>query len=190
MQADLQATETESVSIPATVPSRKKPPGAGPFKQLLQGMAALILGLASYYVISHFFVQSVQVVGSSMAPTLHNSDFCLLNRWVYHFREPRAADIVVLRDPSVGCFSVKRIVGMAGDSIYLKNGDVFLNGKKLVEPYLPQGIRTYASGEFKDQLIVCGKDQYFLLGDNRMNSADSRMYGPVPRANILGMLVR
>ena len=158
-------------------------------KQLWQALAAISLGLASYYVISNYFVQSVQVVGTSMTPTLHNSDLCLPNRWIYHFRQPRRADVVVIRDPSVGCYSVKRIVGVAGDSIYLKNGEVYLNGKKLIEPYLAPRTPTYTCGDGKDQLIVCGKDQFFLLGDNRMNSADSRTYGPVARQRILGMLV-
>ena len=191
MRVNAPIAEPETVPNPTPAPARKAVrPGPSALKQILQGFAAVGLGLASYYLISHFFVQSVQVVGSSMAPTLHNSDFCLLNRWIYHFRQPRRADVVVIRDPSVGCYSVKRIVAVAGDSVYLKDGSVYLNGKKLQEPYLAPLTRTYACGELKDQLIVCGKNQYFLLGDNRMNSADSRTYGPVARGNILGMLVR
>jgi signal peptidase I len=171
--------------------SRKNPrPGSTLIKQILQCIAALGLGLASYYVISHFFVQSVQVIGSSMTPTLHSSEVYLLNRWIYHFRPPRRADVVVIRDPSARCYSVKRVVGVAGDSIYLKDGKVYLNGRKLDEPYLPPRTPTYASEASRDQLVVCGEGQYFLLGDNRMNSADSRSYGPVARGNILGMLVR
>jgi len=183
--------ESDTISQPVPIPRRKAARlGPSVFKQLFQCVAALGLALASYYLISHYFVQSVQVVGSSMAPTLHNSDFCLLNRWIYHFRTPRRADVVVIKDPSVGCYSVKRIVGIEGDSIYLKDGFVYRNGEKLTEPYLPPKTPTYAQGDFKNQLIVCGKGQYFLLGDNRMNSADSRIYGPVARGNILGLLVR
>ena len=163
--------------------------GPSLLKQIFQCFAALGLGLASYYLISNYFVQSVQVVGSSMTPTLHDSEFYLLNRWIYHVRQPKRTDVVVIRDPSAGCYSVKRIVGVAGDSIYLRNGEVYLNGRKLVEPYLSPRTPTYAYAPRKDQLIVCGKDQYFLLGDNRMNSADSRTYGTVSRHSILGMLV-
>jgi len=169
--------------------SRKLRIGPSLLKQLCQCIVALGLGLGSYYLISNYFVQSVQVVGSSMNPTLHDSEFCLLNRWIYYVRQPHRTDVVVIRDPSARCYSVKRIVGVGGDSIYLKNGEVFLNGRKLVEPYLSPHTPTYAYAPFRDQLIVCGKDQYFLLGDNRMNSADSRTYGTVSRQNILGMLV-
>ena len=79
---------------------------------------------------------------------------------------------------------------MISRRVFLKDGAVYVNGTKLNEPYLPYATPTYACGAVQEQLIMCGKDQYFLLGDNRMNSADSRVYGPVPRQNILGMIVR
>jgi signal peptidase I len=167
--------------------TRKKVPW---LKQVTQALVAATLAIACYYLISHYLVQSVQVVGSSMVPTLHNSDHFLLNRWVYHFRVPQRSDIVVIRDPAAGCYSVKRIIGVPGDSIYLKGGFVFLNGRKLNEPYLTQNMPTFAMGRAKDQFITCGKDKYYLLGDNRMNSADSRVYDAVPRKNIIGMLVQ
>src|SRR5437588_10063973 len=191
MEAELPLKESGPLLQPAASYEVRRPhPAATLLKQVCQSLMALGLGLASYYLISNYFVQSVQVVGSSMTPTLHNAEFYLLNRWIYHFREPKRTDVVVIRDPTVGCYSVKRVVGIAGDSIYLKEGDVYLNGHKLAEPYLAPRTPTYACGQVKDQLVVCGKDQYFLLGDNRMNSADSRTYGPVSRSCILGMLVR
>lgn len=190
MDAELPLKESGPLLQPAATYQPSRPhPGAKLLKQFLQCFAALALGLASYYLISNYFVQSVQVVGSSMTPTLHDSEFYLLNRWIYHFREPRRTDVVVIRDPSAHCYSVKRIVGVAGDSIYLKNGEVFLNGKRLNEPYLSPHTPTYAYAPLRDQMVICGKDQYFLLGDNRMNSADSRTYGPISRTSILGMLV-
>jgi len=148
------------------------------------------LALLSYFLVSHFFLQSVKVVGRSMVPTLQDSQQYLLNRWVYHFRAPQRTDVVVIRDPTDQGFSVKRIIGVAGDSVLLKGGEVFVNGRKLAEPYLAPNMSTYAFGKTGDQLIVCGKDQYFVLGDNRMNSADSRTYGPIPRQSILGLIVR
>ena len=191
----LPAAGNEVALKPQTAPAPTKVykslrPQPSPLKQILQCFTAVALGLMSYLLISHFLVQSVKVVGSSMTPTLHNSEYYLLNRWIYHFRQPRRADVVVIRDPTIGCYSVKRVIGVAGDSVYFTNGMVYVNGRKLDEPYLSPGTPTYTFGKFQDELIVCGKNQYFLLGDNRMNSADSRTYGPVSRGNILGMLVR
>jgi signal peptidase I len=159
---------------------------------LKQGWQFLVVGamaVASYFFISHFFLQSVRVVGRSMVPTLFDSEHYILNRWIYYVRSPRQSDIVVLRDPSDNGYSVKRVIAAPGDSIYLKDGGVYLNGCKLKEPYLSPGTPTFTESKYRSQLILCGKGQFFVLGDNRMNSIDSRTYGPVPRKNILGPLV-
>lgn len=191
MFADVQMSKPEPLPAKPDKGAATKPKRvANLLRQLFQCLIVASLGLSSYYVISNYFVQSVKVVGSSMLPTLHDSDHFLLNRWVYHFRDPSRQDIVVIRDPSAKCFSVKRIVGIAGDCIFIKDGAVYVNGTRLQEPYLLQGTPTYTSGKVQEQLVMCGKDQFFLLGDNRMNSADSRVYGPVSRQNILGMIVR
>lgn len=148
-----------------------------------------LLSVGCYFAISHYFVESVQVVGVSMAPTLGENNHYLLNRWAYRSREPKAGEVVVLRDPADNGISVKRIVATGGQSVLFKNGRVFVNGKELSEPYLLPDTRTYTYSQAKEQLITCGKDQYFVLGDNRLRSIDSRSYGPVPRENILGLVV-
>jgi|SRR5579883_1442825 len=166
------------------------PKPAALLKQAGQVAILIACALLSYYLISHYFVTSVRVVGMSMTPTLHDSQFYLLNRWVLHFREPHRAEIVVLRDPLDGGFAVKRVIAGSGDSVYLTNGEVYVNGQKLDEPYLPEGTRTFSSDDAKGQLFKCRADQVFVLGDNRNNSLDSRTYGPVPRRNILGLIIR
>ncbi|HSU52630.1 MAG TPA: signal peptidase I [Candidatus Dormibacteraeota bacterium] len=184
----------DPVFVEQTLPEPKQvlPLRRGPslLQQLFQCVAVAALALASYFAISHYFVTTVEVVGSSMVPTLKNSEHYLLNLWVYRFHPPKRGDVIVLRDPGAGCFAVKRVIGVSGDSIYLKRGHVFLNGTELKEPYLRAGTPTFAFGAKPDQMIMCGKDQFYVLGDNRMNSADSRAYGPVPRVNVLGMVVR
>jgi signal peptidase I len=159
-------------------------------QQSFQCLVVLVLAAASYFLISHFLLQSVKVVGRSMVPTLYDSQHYLLNRWVYHLHAPRHSDVVVLRDPSDNGFSVKRIIAAPGDSIYLRDGNVYLNGCKLSEAYLAPGTPTFTDSKYRDQLILCGQGQYFVLGDNRLNSIDSRAYGPVPRRNILGPIIR
>jgi signal peptidase I len=159
-------------------------------RQLFQFLALGSLAVASYFVVSHYFFQSLKVVGVSMYPTLHDSDRCLLNRWTYYLRPPERNDIVVLRDPTDNTFAVKRIIATAGETVYLRDGFVYVNGRRVKEPYLLPGTPTYPYSNLKEQSIRCGRDQYFVLGDNRKNSADSRTYGVVDRQRILGLVVQ
>ncbi|SPE62368.1 Signal peptidase I (fragment) [Verrucomicrobia bacterium] len=187
------------VASTASLPTAALAPSAGgkigaPARAFWRQSAHLVvfaaMATASYLLISHFFLASVQVVGMSMAPTLHDSEHYLLNRWIYYVRGPKRADVVVLRDPVDHSFAVKRIIATAGDTVYLKDGAIYLNGQPMREPYLQPGIPTFPYAQLKEQYFQCGKDQFFVLGDNRMNSADSRTYGLISRRNILGLVIR
>ena len=147
---------------------------------LLAGMA-----VASYWLISHFVLQSVEVVGPSMIPTLHNADHYFLNRWLYYVHTPQRSDIVVVKDPD-GTYAVKRIIATPGESVYFKKGRVYVNGRELLEPYLAAGMKTFTGARANDLFIMCGKDQYFVMGDNRNNSSDSHSWGPVSVKSIIG----
>jgi signal peptidase I len=159
-------------------------------QQIYQCLAVGALAVASYFFVSHYVVQSVQVVGASMFPTLHDTDRYFLNRWVYDLRAPRRGEIVVVKDPTDGSYCVKRIVALPGESVYFNNGHLFVNGEELSEPYLQPGVKTFTPETVQEELVACGKDRYYVLGDNRNNSFDSRFYGPVSRQNILGVVMR
>jgi signal peptidase I len=159
-------------------------------QQVCQSLSIAVLATVSYLAISHFFLQSVTVVGRSMTPTLGDSQHYLLNRWVLYFRSPHRGEVVVIRDLIDNSLAVKRVVAVPGDTVDLKDGSVYLNHRRLDEPYLPFGTETFAYSKSPTQSFHCSQNQYFVLGDNRMNSADSRVYGPVPRGNIVGLIVR
>ncbi len=193
MSAATPTTDSKSIAAnPSTIAlsGRGKAVLSRLLQQVSQCLVIAVLAAASYYLISHFFLQSVKVVGRSMVPTLSDSQYFLLNRWIYYVHAPRRSDIAVLRDPSDNGFSVKRIIAVPGDTVYLKGGCVYLNGCKMSEPYLAPGTPTFTEAKSREQLIQCGKDQYFVLGDNRQNSIDSRTYGAVPRVNLLGPIIR
>ncbi len=160
----------------------------------IAGAIAIVLAIKAWVV------NPYRIPSSSMEPTLHCaepgdgcvarfSDRVLANRFIYHFKEPERGDIVVFETPpeartrcGAGGTFVKRLIGLPGDRIAEREGAVYVNGKRLAEPYLKPGQREDAT--FPERRI--GEGQYFMMGDNRGQSCDSRVWGPVPRENIIG----
>ena len=143
----------------------------------------------SYSFVSRFVLTAVVVQGRSMAPTLEDGERYILNRWIYYCRDPRRGDLVVLRDPGHQDLAAKRIVAMPSEFVEVKQGAIFVNGHRLIEPYLSLGTETFALDR-RDQSVMMGKNQYFVLGDNRAMSEDSRCYGAVRRDQIIGLLFK
>ena len=124
-----------------------------------------------------------------MYPTLSDAGHYWVNRFSYVISEPRQDDIVVVKDPQDNGLDVKRIIAMPGQSIRINDGRVYVDGKLLREPYLLPHTATYANNRTGNESISIGKGQFFVMGDNRGNSADSRIFGTVPRQRILGKVV-
>jgi signal peptidase I len=155
------------------------------WKQASILLAVGFLCVGAYYLISRYVITPVIIQGRSMAPTLRDGECYLLNRWVYLFQSPERGDLVVIQDPGHTDFAVKRIVGKPGDWLNLRNGQVYLNGRRLNESYLPKGVLTYPP-DLHEKWVQLGTDQYYVLGDNRSNSEDSRYYGRITRSAIIG----
>ena len=160
----------------------------------------LVLTLLIFFAV-HFSVQPFEVQGPSMQPGLHTGEEVLVNLLAYDFSAPKRGDVVVIyppmntsRDcndklgPSHTCF-VKRIIAVPGDVIQVTvDGDVFVNGKLLSEPYVygSKGGTGPIAQHTVEPPTMLGKDAYFVMGDNRDNSEDSRVFGPISRSEIIG----
>jgi signal peptidase I len=147
-----------------------------------------LFSIPAYFIASQYIVTAVVIKGRSMSPTLKDGDRYFLNRWRYVFMAPQRGEIVVIKDPGHHDFAVKRVVAKPYDWLNMKDGILYINGKRLEEPYLSSNTRT-ETADLTEKWIQLGRDQYYLLGDNRSNSEDSRFYGVVHRKNIIGMII-
>lgn len=137
-----------------------------------------------------FVAQPYTVKGSTMEPTLRNNQNILANKFEYQMASPKRGDIIVFTPPQKGdIVYIKRIIAIPGDRLQILNGKVYINGKVAVEPYLaPNTTTTIFPGQKSQegQTITIPSDNYFVLGDNREHSSDSREFGPIPKASIIG----
>lgn len=170
-------------------PKKKKEQPVQSVGQFIWELAKIvIISLAIIIPIRVFLIQPFYVKGASMEPTFYDNQYLIIDEITYRFSDPERGDVVVIRypqDPSQ--FFIKRIIGMPGEIIEIKDGHVYIKNSKLSdeilldEPYLDESIAT--TGE---KQIHLGVDEYYLMGDNRPSSLDSRSFGPINRKYIVG----
>jgi signal peptidase I len=145
---------------------------------------AVALGLALVIII--FLYQPVKVEGTSMAPLLSDQERIFINKFVYHFEPIERGDVIVFWYPLDRSKSfIKRVVGLPGETIEIRGGRLYLDGKERKEIYVPA---SYLDGSSFGPLVIPG-EEYFVMGDHRDSSNDSRMFGPVGREYIYGKAV-
>ena len=175
--------------IPQPVPevSPEKSKAGGRIRHLFSAwMRDLVISLAIAAFFIVFLYQPVKVEGTSMMPSLDDQERIFINKFVYRIEPIQRGDIVVFRYPRDPQKSfIKRVVGVAGDHVRITDGQVFVNGKLLVEDYVPI---AYEDGRSYPEVVV-PPDSYFVLGDHRSLSNDSRDFGPVDASYIYGKAV-
>lgn len=171
-----------SMSAPTPPPTAAR----SPRRQFLKLALLVTLSFGSYFFFSRMVVTAVEVKGASMAPTLTAGDRFLLNRFAYLHRDPQRGELVVLKDPETGDLIVKRIVGLPCETVMMQNDAAYVNGRRMIEPYASRSVRPDLSPFSKATVVP--RDHYFVLGDNRSRSLDSRVFGPVSRDSILGVI--
>ncbi len=147
----------------------------------------IIFAVSIFLFIYLLIVQPHKIKGQSMEPNYHDGEFLLTDKLSYRFGEPKRGDIVVFEPPGVEQDFIKRVVALPGEEVAIRDGHVFINGNQLDETYLKTGDST-PSGKFSrdNEPIRVPDDSYFLLGDNRHNSLDSRSFGFVHKNNFSG----
>jgi len=149
--------------------------------RILRDIIVPILIAIVITAIFHTLIASFKVYGSSMYPTILPGEYIMVSRVSYFFDQPQRGDVIVFhspRDPQTDL--IKRVIAIPGDTVEIKNGEVFVNDMALAEPYVSEAPKY----DYRPQEII--NEQYFVLGDNRNNSSDSHGGWTVPEVNIVG----
>jgi signal peptidase I len=160
-----------------------------PFGCLFEIVETLVLTLVIFLVIQNFVAQPYRVQQNSMERTLEPDQYVLVDKLTSHFDDYKRGDIVVFNPPEAwaqgdGTPFIKRVIGVGGDTVDIKDGHVYVNGVPLDEPYVFDEQPTVMTGDRSEWVIPQG--ELFVMGDHRANSADSRVFGPIEKKDVVG----
>lgn len=156
---------------------------------VIAAVAVLVAVLVQQYIVKPYRIPS-----ESMEDTLMPGDRVFVNRFIYHFKSVARGNVVVFKSPGDGTVLIKRVIGLPGNVVSLKGGSVYIDGKKLAEPYvrkqagIPEPSDPFDNGEPWDlqKPYKVPPNNYFMMGDNRTDSGDSREFGPVSKNALIG----
>lgn len=161
--------------------------GKGVFRELLGWLLYILIIIGLTYVIITYVGQRTRVSGQSMEPMLHDGDNLIVDKLSYHFKDPERFDIIVFPYKyEENTYYIKRIIGLPGETVQVVDGYVYIDGEQLTSDIY--GAEIMESAGIAAQPITLGDDEYFVLGDNRNHSTDSREpnVGVLHREDLLG----
>lgn len=158
------------------------------FRFFFDILESIVVALAIFVVVYLFLFQPHQVKGASMEPNFHDGEYILTNKFEYRLSLPKRGDVIVFKSPQNPDIDfIKRIIGLPGERVKLVNSVYYINGAPLREDYLPKGLITYNGTFLKEGVeVTLQPEYYFVSGDNRPRSSDSREWGPITKESIIG----
>ncbi len=163
------------------------------FSFIFELIKITVISLVIIMPIRYFLIQPFYVKGASMEPNFYDHEYLIIDEITYRFNEPKRGDIIVFRYPrNPQEYFIKRIIGLPGEKIQIKDGQIIIyndehpEGMVLKEDYLASGTKTYS---LNSDIITLGENEYYVLGDNRNSSKDSRSFGPVNKSFIVGRVL-
>ncbi len=149
----------------------------------------IVIAVVLMFAIRIFVAEPFVVSGSSMVPNFHNREYLVVDKISYRFNEPHRGDVIIFRYPKdTSQYFIKRIIGLPGEKVQIVNGRAKVfnaqhpEGSFIDEPYLPSNEITFG----KEDIVSLGSDEFYVMGDNRLASSDSRVWGILPKHDIIG----
>jgi signal peptidase I len=155
----------------------------------IRELLSTLIFIIAIYALAELAIPRSNIDGPSMQPNLWAGQYLVISRVAYLFSDPQRGDIAVFQRPDYDEKQprlIKRVIGLPGDTVEIRDKLVYVNGKQLDEPYF---INKPCNRSCEDNTWALGQDQYFMMGDNRNNSTDSRSFGPIDRSAIVGRAV-
>lgn len=153
----------------------------------------VVIALSIFLVVYLFLLQPHQVSGLSMFPNFHDKEYILTDKVSYRLGDPKRGDVVVFHAPKAAgcpqgtaCDFIKRVIALPGETVQIIDHAYYINGTKLAEPYIPPENVTNGGKFLNQNAVTLGVNEYFVTGDNRPHSSDSREWGPIGKEEIIG----
>lgn len=197
-QCIIKMTENKNKNLENSINELNEDPKKGHFWKssldfILEISKTVIISLVIILPIRYFLIQPFMVDGDSMKPNFHNKEYLIVDEISYRLSEPTRGDVIVFHNPENHKeFYIKRIIGLPGESVKIEDGEIYIRTIGS-EDFVKINESDYLSGEYKTfsylKEVNLKNDEYFVLGDNRNNSKDSRIIGPINKSLVIGRVL-